>query len=839
MQNRQELLKFIKKCQKNPTTFISSFCKVKHPKLGVIPFKLFSYQKKALGEFQKHRFCVFKKCRQCFSGESMVWTPSGPHRIDSIKPGDEVFTLSPNGSLATVKVEQTFNNGLANCVEICTKSGHKSMATEDHKFLTKRGWVQVKDLTQDDILIEANNEERYWYHNNLSTPKLQILDTNLNQVGSKGSIKSIKPIEGQKQVYDLKVPPFDNYIVDGAVVHNCGVSTLTGAYALWYAMFFSNKIILIVSKRDDDAMEFLNKNVKFLYDNLPDWVKEIWQVTKKNEHELSLTNGSTIRSLTSSADTLRSNSGSLIIIDEAAFMPQMETMWAGGWSTIQTGGSVIVISTTNGIGNWYWKTWTDATNGDNDFNPIRIEWWDMDWTMEFTDELSGKSTKISPCLDLKKCEEEKDKEKYGPYWSPWLEEQHRQLTSKGSDQKFRQEILAEFMGTGNTVIGRTALMAIKETIDETEKDVKSGEINLKTLGAVDYVNPYTKEQERIDFLEELLIWKPPYNAKSVEKTIKDYINKNYENPKEVLESLRPPRPGEAIKTKNKKVDLSEILPELKKPHRYVIGADPSSGEADDYCGLQVLDLDTKEQVAELRIKAMPKQFAKMIDFIGRWYNNATVVCERSGIGVSVCQELDHYLMYPQLYRHKKVNARLKVKYNQIGYPTSSSTKPVLVKHLQDELGEDGWHLKSSRLYHELCIFIHLGKNRTGNESGSGNTDDLVLALALALIGVEDAAYRGGTTGLLPTHSMEAAPELIDKQFITDKVNEMANSGGRGVLLPFGVSSEGYTGKENATLELNKFIAQLGGIPMTKENRAPGGVRDPVAFKKHVLRYFRN
>ena len=34
-------------------------------------------------------------------------------------------------------------------------------------------------------------------------------------------------------------------------------------------------------------------------------------------------------------------------------------------------------------------------------------------------------------------------------------------------------------------------------------------------------------------------------------------------------------------------------------------------------------------------------------------------------------------MYPNLYRHSKVTSTLKVKYNQIGYPTSHSTKPCL------------------------------------------------------------------------------------------------------------------------------------------------------------------
>lgn len=643
-------IQLVKRCQKSPSFFVDNFCKVKHPMQGIIAFKLYSYQRKALAQFKKHRFNVFKKCRQC------------------------------------------------------------------------------------------------------------------------------------------------------------GASTLTGVYALWFAMMFAQKSILIVSKRDEDAMEFLNRNVKFVYDNLPDWMQKIWKLEKRNEHEMVFANGSTIRSLTSSPDTLRSNSASLIIVDEAAFMPAMETMWSGGWSTIQTGGSVIVISTTNGLGNWYWKTWNDAINKDNDFNPIQIEWWDMDWVCEFTDEISGAVTRIAPTDGLRKCETPKEIERYGPYWSPWLEDQHRQLATKGNDQKFRQEILAEFMGTGNTVLNREALLAIQEMVMDTEEAIKSERLKLHTIGIVDYVNTPANEVSKLDFQEDLLIWKPPYNQK-------------------VLAQLS-----------RKNVDLNSLPPHDRRPHRYVIGADSSSGEANDFCAVEVLDIDTNEQVAELRIRALPRVFARMVDYIGRWYNNAFIVPERTGIGAAVCQELDKVLMYPNLYRHKKVQATLKLKYLQIGYPTSSSSKPILVKYLQDELGVDGLHIKSSRLYHELSIFIHLGKNKFGNEQGSGNTDDLVLAMALALVGIEDALYRENLN-LTPVHSMEFGG--IPDPLLAANVGEMTKRGGRGVLIPYGMTSEIYTDKPSAESELARFATQIGGVPISKDKIPRMGTNDPVSFKKHILRYFKH
>jgi len=103
-------------------------------------------------------------------------------------------------------------------------------------------------------------------------------------------------------------------------------------------------------------------------------MQDIWEPVKKNEHEIVFPNGSRIKSLTSNVNVLRSNASSLNIIDEAAFIQGMDAMWASGWPTLQHGGSVIVISTTNGVGGWYWSTMTAAEAGTNQFNPIVVNW---------------------------------------------------------------------------------------------------------------------------------------------------------------------------------------------------------------------------------------------------------------------------------------------------------------------------------------------------------------------------------------------------------------------------------------------------------------------------------
>lgn len=603
--------KLIKRCQKSPAFFLDNFAKIQHPKLGVIPFKLFKYQQKCLSDFLSNRFTIFKKVRQC------------------------------------------------------------------------------------------------------------------------------------------------------------GISTISGGFALWYAMFFNNKNILIVSKRDDDAMDFLRRNVKVIHDNLPDWMKDLWPRVVDNEHEILFPNGSRIKSLTSSKETLRSQAASLNIIDEAAFIPDMDDMWAAGLPSIQHGGTVIVISTVKGVGNWYWQTWTDAEANQNDFHPIVIDWWDMDWKLEFGDELSGRTISIDPTRGKRECLTKEDKDKYGPYWSPWLEEQYRNLTQKGDSTKFRQEILCAFVGTGDSVLNREALQAITESVDK----------NYKTIDKVDYVNPYSENRDVLEFQDRLWIWNTP-----------------------------------------------------EAGHIYTMGVDTSSGDASDYSTIEVFDINEQEQVAELQIKVLPRVFAKMVDYVGRWYNNAFAVVERSGIGVAICQELSENLGYQNLYRKAKKNAYNKdIKYGDVGFATTTTSKPLLNKSLTDNIGQDGWTIKSMRLQREFLIYVHLKGGRTGAEPGKGNNDDLVIAASLCFIGANQAATND-VTPLIPLRNMDLGPTLRDPGGSDHTLQNIANT--NNIMLPVQII-DNSSQPLSIMQELSKFTSQLGSMPMDRTTV------NPINPQKHAIRWYKN
>ena len=150
-----------------------------------------------------------------------------------------------------------------------------------------------------------------------------------------------------------------------------GISTLVSGYALWLMTFFTDRSILCIAINQETAKNIVTK-VTHMSDFLPSWLRS--ECTEKNKLSMRFKNGSSIRAASSSVDASRSTSLSLLIVDECAFIGNMEEIWTASQSTITTGGRSILLSTPNGIGNFFHKTWVGSMDGSNDFNPIKLHW---------------------------------------------------------------------------------------------------------------------------------------------------------------------------------------------------------------------------------------------------------------------------------------------------------------------------------------------------------------------------------------------------------------------------------------------------------------------------------
>ena len=61
---KNEIVKELVRCGKDPQYFIDNYCKISHPLKGQIPFKTYDYQKEMLQNFNDYRFNVILKARQ-------------------------------------------------------------------------------------------------------------------------------------------------------------------------------------------------------------------------------------------------------------------------------------------------------------------------------------------------------------------------------------------------------------------------------------------------------------------------------------------------------------------------------------------------------------------------------------------------------------------------------------------------------------------------------------------------------------------------------------------------------------------------------------------------------
>jgi hypothetical protein len=150
-----------------------------------------------------------------------------------------------------------------------------------------------------------------------------------------------------------------------------GISTLAAGYSLWLMLFHKDKNVLALATTQATARNLVTK-VTFMYDELPKWLK--LPAVEKNKLSLRLKNGSKVQAKSSSPDAARSEAVSLLLMDEAAFIDNIDETFTAAQQTLATGGQCMALSTPNGIGNWFHQTWEKAEAGENSFLPIRLPW---------------------------------------------------------------------------------------------------------------------------------------------------------------------------------------------------------------------------------------------------------------------------------------------------------------------------------------------------------------------------------------------------------------------------------------------------------------------------------
>lgn len=147
----------------------------------------------------------------------------------------------------------------------------------------------------------------------------------------------------QKQLLDV----YHNHRYSVAMVsRQMGKSVLASAYLLWYAMFKPDSTILVAANKYLGAQEIMQR-ARYAYESIPDHIR--CGVTSYNKGSIDFDNGSRIIAQTTTENTGRGMSVTLLYCDEFSFLrPTIaREFWTSISPTLSTGGKCIITSTPN------------------------------------------------------------------------------------------------------------------------------------------------------------------------------------------------------------------------------------------------------------------------------------------------------------------------------------------------------------------------------------------------------------------------------------------------------------------------------------------------------------
>lgn len=91
--------------------------------------------------------------RGCVHSDTIIDTPTGPVKIQNFK-GGQVYTLK-DGVISVGLATAPKKYWPVQLHEVCLSTGQKIICTDQHKFLTCRGWVELRDLSMNDVFVVA------------------------------------------------------------------------------------------------------------------------------------------------------------------------------------------------------------------------------------------------------------------------------------------------------------------------------------------------------------------------------------------------------------------------------------------------------------------------------------------------------------------------------------------------------------------------------------------------------------------------------------------------------------------------------------------------------------
>jgi hypothetical protein len=448
-----------------------------------------------------------------------------------------------------------------------------------------------------------------------------------------------------------------------------GLSTVIEGMLYWYISQRQGMRGMVVAHKADGTNNLFTMTRRY-HDNVPAVLKP--STTYSSRRELVFDKlDSSITVGTAGSDGLgRSDTIQFLHASELAFWPkgQVEEIWSGLMDTMPPVDHTyaIVESTAFGNSGTFFDLWQSAKQGLNEFLPIFIPWIVQE---EYT---------MTPPADFERTPDEeryvataeeayKDQWWFKPITDGQLWWRRMKIGEKGA-QKFQQE----YPLTDEEAFVSSGMQAFAPEHVGHQRDTKNPLVAQKVL-----------------------------------------VGDRWEESKAgALKIYKPHKHGE----------------------QYVIGADVGHGVSTsrkdaDWSVACVLD-ETGEQVAVMRARVLPGDYARWLYHLGQFYNEAEICVENAGPGFHVCQRLSRDYLYPNFYTEEVFDKVAEQFTTKLGFTTSVKSKPMIINKLRDAVAADDIKVNDPDTLDEMRTFVVTDTGKY--EADAGAHDDTIIALALAL-----------------------------------------------------------------------------------------------------------
>jgi hypothetical protein len=251
-----------------------------------------------------------------------------------------------------------------------------------------------------------------------------------------------QPFEYQKRLIDNY---HKNRFSISLMPRQTGKSTSAAGYLLWYAMFVPDSTILVAAHKYLGAQEIMQR-IRYAYELCPNHIRA--GAVSYNKGSLEFDNGSRIVSQTTTENTGRGMSITLLYLDEFAFVrPTIaKEFWTSITPTLSTGGKAIITSTPNSDEDQFALIWKGALKTEDEYGNPR------------PNGLGINGFKAYRAF----WREHPDRD------TAWADEQRAQL----GEERFRREMDCEFVINDETLISPIKLLEI----EGVEPSRKSGQV---------------------------------------------------------------------------------------------------------------------------------------------------------------------------------------------------------------------------------------------------------------------------------------------------------------------------------------------------------------------------